>query len=143
MSVETLKEKKDKSELDQYILKIIEVEGMSEREKIVILLAHFESLVYQTITYERKSWDSVKNIISTNAKDSHEMEWESYVKVLLAGIVYIVFSNIDNYQNEIDRRIPFRNNILHRGAMSYSDSEIKEAYELLVYFISELALMER
>lgn len=55
----------------------------------------------------------MKNINSINAKDSHEMEWESYVKILLAGIVYIVFSNADNYQDEIDRRIPFRNNILH------------------------------
>ena len=143
MSVEALKKKKDKSELDQYILRTIETEGIAEREKIVILLAHFESLVYQTITYERKSWDRVKNIISINAKDSHEMEWESYVKILLAGIVYIVFSNTDNYQDEIDRRIPFRNNILHRGTMSYSDEEIKIAYEVLVYFVAELAIREK
>lgn len=142
-SVNDLRSKEEKSELDKYVLSIIESELISPREKIIVLLAHFESLVYQVMTYERKSWDKVKRIVSQNANDSHEMEMESYTKILLAGIVFVVFSDTDNYKNEIDKRIPFRNNILHRGVMIYSDEEIKEAYELLVYFIAELSLIEK
>mgnify|MGYP007024197191 FL=1 len=70
------------------------------------------------------------------------MELGNYRKILLAGIVFIVFSNTDNYKNQIDKRIPFRNNILHRGTMAYSDDDINEAYEILVYFIAALTLME-
>ena len=142
-SVNDLRSKKEKSELDKYVLSIIESEMISPREKIIVLLAHFEALVYQVMTYERKSWDKVKRIASQNANDSHEMEMESYTKILLAGIVFMVFSDTDNYKIEIDKGIPFRNNILHRGVMVYSDEEIKEAYELLVYFIAELSLIEK
>lgn len=142
-SVNELRSKKEQSELDKYVLSVIESQVISPREKIIVLLAHFEALVYQVITYERKSWDKVKRIVSQSAKESHEMEMESYTKILLAGIVFVVFSDTDNYKNEIDKRIPFRNNILHRGVMIYSDEEIEQAYELLVYFIAELSLMEK
>ena len=71
------------------------------------------------------------------------MDMDSYKKVLIAGIVFTVFSNTDSYANPIDKRIPFRNNILHRGMMDYSDEEAKSVYELLVYFIAELAIMEK
>lgn len=143
MNVQTLHNKGNKSELDQYVLSIIESNTMLPREKIVVLLAHFEALVFQTANYERKAKDKVKKIISDNAYGVHEMELENYRKILLAGIVFIVFSNTDNYKNEISMRIPsFRNNILHRGTMAYSDDDIKEAYEILVYFIAELTMME-
>ena len=123
MNVQTLHNKGNKSELDQYVLSIIESNTMLPREKIVVLLAHFEALVFQTANYERKAKDKVKKIISDNAYGVHEME-------------------LENYQNEISMRIPFRNNILHRGTMAYSDDDIKEAYEILVYFIAELTMME-
>ena len=142
MNVQTLHNKGNKSKLDQYVLSIIESNTMLPREKIVVLLAHFEALVFQTANYERKAKDKVKKIISDNAYGVHEMELENYRKILLAGIVFIVFSNTDNYKNEISMRIPFRNNILHRGTMAYSDDDIKEAYEILVYFIAELTMME-
>ena len=70
------------------------------------------------------------------------MDIDSYKKVLIAGIVFTVFSNTDSYTSPIDMRIPFRNNILHRGMMDYSDADAKNVYELLVYFIAELAIME-
>ena len=123
MNVQTLHNKGNKSELDQYVLSIIESNTMLPREKIVVLLAHFEALVFQTANYERKAKDKVKKIISDNAYGVHEME-------------------LENYKNEISMRIPFRNNILHRGTMAYSDDDIKEAYEILVYFIAELTMME-
>lgn len=143
MSVNSLKKRTNRSKLDEYIISVVNNEGMSSREKIVVLLAHFEDLIYQTITYERQSWDRVKTIVSDDSKDIHKMEMESYKKILLAGIVYIVFSNTDSYKREIEKRIPFRNNILHRGTMSCSEEEINASYELLVYFISELDRMKR
>ena len=142
MSIKTLQEKENKSELDKYVLSIIEADNMSPREKTVVLLAHFEALVYQTIDFERKNKEKVKNVISDRAKCVHEMESGNYRKILLAGIVFIVFSNTDSYKNQIDKRIPFRNNILHRGTMAYSDDDINEAYEILVYFIAALTLLE-
>jgi hypothetical protein len=142
MNIQMLHNKENKSKVDQYVLSIIESNTMLPREKIVVLLAHFEEIVFQTVTYERKTKDTVKKIISKNVYDIHEMEMKNYRKILLAAIVFIVFSNTDNYKNEIDMRIPFRNNILHRGTLAYSDNDIKEAYEILVYFIAELTMME-
>ncbi len=141
MSIKTLQERENKSELDKYVLSIIEADNMSPREKTVVLLAHFEALVYQTIDSERKNKEKVKNVISDRVKCVHEMELGNYRKILLAGIVFIVFSNTDDYKNQIDKRIPFRNNILHRGTMAYSDDDINEAYEILVYFITAITLM--
>lgn len=52
--------------------------------------------------------------------------------------MYIVFANTDSYTEEIDRRIPFRNNILHNGIVQYSDEEVDIAYDLLVGLIEIL-----
>ena len=114
---------------------------MHYKEKLVVLLAHFEALVYQTMTYDRKPNDKIKIIVSESTKSAHEMEIESYKKLIIGGIVFIVFSNTDKYNGEIDKRIPFRNNILHRGMINYTDNESKIAYETLVYFIAELAIV--
>lgn len=62
MNVQTLHNKGNKSELDQYVLSIIESNTMLPREKIVVLLAHFEALVFQTANYERKAKDKVKKL---------------------------------------------------------------------------------
>lgn len=64
MNIQTLHNKENKSKVDQYVLSIIESNTMLPREKIVVLLAHFEEIVFQTVTYERKTKDKVKKIIS-------------------------------------------------------------------------------
>lgn len=114
---------------------------MSCREKVIVLLAHFEELVYQTISHERRAKDKIKRVALQSAQGTHDMDMDSYKKVLIAGIVFTVFYNTDSYVNPIDKRIPFRNNILHRGMMDDSDEEAKSVYELLVFFIAELAIM--
>ena len=60
MNIQILHNKGNKSKVDQYILSIIESNTMLPREKIVVLLAHFEELIFQTATYERKTKDKVK-----------------------------------------------------------------------------------
>lgn len=141
LSVNTIKRKNENTELDKYVISIIDSTELHYREKLVVLLAHFEALVYQAMTYERKPNDKIKNIVSQSTQNTHEMEIESYKKILIGGIVFIVFSNTDKYSSEIDKRIPFRNNILHRGTINYTDDETKIAYETLVYFIAELTII--
>ncbi|MBR4291779.1 MAG: hypothetical protein IKT52_14250 [Oscillospiraceae bacterium] len=141
MAVDAVRKKTAPTSLDTYVLSIVESTQLSHREKTIILLAHFEELVYQTMSHERKAKDKIKIVASQSAQDTHEMDLDSYKKVLIAGVVFTVFSNTDSYTNPIDKRIPFRNNILHRGMMDYSDEDAKSVYELLVYFIAELAIM--
>ena len=141
MAADAVRKKTESTPLDAYVLSVIDSTQMSYREKAIILLAHFEELVYQAMSHERKAKDKIKFVALQSAQGTHDMDMDSYKKVLIAGIVFTVFSNTDNYTNPIDRRIPFRNNILHRGMMDYSDEDAKSVYELLVYFIAELAIM--
>ena len=39
----------------------------------------------------------------------------------------VVFANTDAYTKEIDKRIPFRNNILHNGIVEYGTDDIHSA----------------
>lgn len=142
MAVDAVRKKAESTQLDAYVLTVIDSTQMSYREKSIILLAHFEELVYQAMSHERKSNDKIKFVALQSAQGTHDMDIDSYKKVLIAGIVFTVFSNTDSYTSPIDMRIPFRNNILHRDMMDYSDADAKNVYELLVYFIAELAIME-
>lgn len=141
MAVDAVRKKTESTPLDAYVLSIVESSQLSHREKTIVLLAHFEELVYQTMAHERQAKDKIKRVALQSAQGTHDMDTDSYKKVLIAGIVFTIFSNTDSYANPIDKRIPFRNNILHRGMMDYSDEEAKSVYELLVYFIAELATM--
>ena len=139
--MDDVKNIKEKTDLDNYVISIVDSTTLHYKEKLVVLLAHFEALVYQTMTYDRKPNDKIKIIVSESTKSAHEMKIESYKKLIIGGIVFIVFSNTDKYNGAIDKRIPFRNNILHRGVINYTDDESKIAYETLVYFIAELAIV--
>ena len=44
--------------------------------------------------------------------ENEGMSSESVGKLYVMGITYVVFANTDAYTKEIDKRIPFRNNIL-------------------------------
>ena len=94
------------------------------------------------LNHSREKKEKFKEVIFEKLNNTHELNIEAYRLIALSAVVAIVFSNTDNYKGEIDKRIPFRNNILHRGTMEYRDSEITEAYELLVYFMAILVLLE-
>ena len=140
-AVDIIKKNPKPTPLDVYIFSVIDSANMGSREKIIVLLAHFEELIYQTMSYERKTKDRIKPVASQSAKNTHEMDVDSYKKILTAGIVFVIFSDTDKYTNAIDKRIPFRNNILHRGMLNYPDEEAKHAYELLICFIAQLVIM--
>lgn len=119
------------NKLHCYIKSIISNPSISEREKLVILLSHIEPLIYNTLNYTKQPYSKVKQIVKRMSIDENE------------GITYVVFANTDAYTKEIDKRIPFRNNILHNGIVEYGTDDIHSAYELLVEFISMLVFIKK
>ena len=124
------------NKLHCYIKSIISNPSISEREKLVILLSHIEPLIYNTLNYTKQPYSKVKQIVK-------RMSSESVGKLYVMGITYVVFANTDAYTKEIDKRIPFRNNILHNGIVEYGTDDIHSAYELLVEFISMLVFIKK
>lgn len=134
-----LKGEQNKSDLHQYIAKTILSASMGKREKLIILLAHMESLIYETLDISKIPNMSLKLAVKkVSVKDNEGMSVESLGKIYVLAVTYIVFANTDFYTDEIDKRIPFRNNILHNGIVMYSDEDIDVAYELLVDLIEIL-----
>ena len=108
------------NKLHCYIKSIISNPSISEREKLVILLSHIEPLIYNTLNYTKQPYSKVKQIVKRMSIDENEgMSSESVGKLYVMGITYVVFANTDAYTKEIDKRIPFRNNILHNGIVEY------------------------
>lgn len=118
---------------------------VEDREKVlVILLSHIEPLIYNTLNYTKQPYSKVKQIVKRMSIDENEgMSSESVGKLYVMGITYVVFANTDAYTKEIDKRIPFRNNILHNGIVEYGTDDIHSAYELLVEFISMLVFIKK
>lgn len=63
-------------------------------------------------------------------------------KFAIVTIRAIVFADTNTYHKSIDKRVPFRNHILHNGIVEYSDEEVEMAYELLVKMIGILLLVD-
>lgn len=129
----------DKSELCRYIAKIIVASSMEKREKLIVLLAHMEALIYETLEMSKIPNERLKPAVKkVSIKENVGMSAENLGKVFVLAVMYIVFANTDSYTEEIDKRIPFRNNILHNGFITYADEDIDVAYELLVNLIEML-----
>lgn len=129
----------NKSDLHKYIAKTILSTSMEKREKLTILLAHMEPLIYETLDISKIPNVSVKPAVKkASVEDNEGMSAESLGKIYVLAVTYIVFANTDSYTDEIDKRIPFRNNILHNGITTYADEDIDAAYKLLVDLIEIL-----
>lgn len=129
----------ESNKLHVYLKEIVIKDTLNKREKIVIILAHIELLIYDTLNYTKKS----RTIIKTKVRElslgqSNGISTENFTKLFVLGITYIIFANTDAYTIEIDRRLPFRNHILHNGIISYTDYEIEMVYDVLVDFLSML-----
>lgn len=134
-----LKDEQKKSELHKYIAKTILSASIEKREKLTILLAHIEPLIYETLEISKIPDVSLKPAVRrVSVKYNEGMSAESLGKIYVLAVTYIVFANTDSYTGEIDKGIPFRNNILHNGIVMYSDEDIEVAYELLVDLIEIL-----
>lgn len=128
-----------KSDLYRYIVKIILSTSIEKREKLTILLAHMEPLIYDILEIAKGAKNRLKqDVQQMTVKENKGMSVESLGKVYVLAVMYIVFANTDSYTEEIDNRMPFRNNILHNGITDYSEEDIDVAYELLVDLIEIL-----
>lgn len=138
-----LKSEQNKSNLHQYIAKTILSTSMEKREKLIILLAHVEPLIYKTLEISKTKNMKVKKAVNkVSVEDNEGMSAESLGKIYVLAVTYIVFANTDSYTEEIDKRMPFRNNILHNGIVLYSDEDIDVTYELLLGLIEILITVE-
>ena len=115
-----LKSEQNKSDLHQYIAKTILSTSMEKREKLIILLAHIEPLIYKTLEISKTRNMKLKFAVNkVSVDDNGGMSAESLGKIYVLAVTYIIFANTDAYTDEIDKRIPFRNNILHNGIVMY------------------------
>ena len=138
-----LKSEHNKSDLHQYIAKTILSTSMEKREKLIILLAHIEPLIYKTLEISKTKNMKLKPVVKkVSVENNGSMSAESLGKIYVLAVTYIIFANTDAYTDEIDKRIPFRNNILHNGIVMYSDEDIGVAYELLLGLIEILITVE-
>lgn len=127
--------------IHNYVESIIENNCLGNREKLVIILCHFERLIYSTLRREKKHKESAKDMFKSELiKNNHGMNNENLYKTVLLAITNVVFANTDNFTN-IDKRLPFRNNILHRGLVDYSDEEVDFAYKTLLIFVAHIIQM--
>lgn len=127
------------SDLYRYIAKTILSTSLGKREKLTILLAHMEPLIYKTLEMSKIPKVRLKPAVEKVSVETNKgMSAESLGKLYVLAVTYIVFANTDSYTTGIDKRIPFRNNILHNGIVMYSDEDIDVAYELLVELIEIL-----
>lgn len=136
--------KHNKSDLHKYIAKTILSASMEKREKIIILLAHIEPLIYETLEISKIQNVRLKPAVKkVSVEDNEGMSAESIGKIYVLAVTYILFANTDSYTDEIDKRMPFRNNILHNGIVTYADEDIDVAYEFLVNLIEILICVQK
>jgi hypothetical protein len=132
-----------KSPLQQYIARIILDQTLDNREKLIVLLAHMEPLIYETLEMTKTKNSKIKtDVCEVSVKQNSGMTSESFGKVFVLAVVYIVFANTNSYTEIIDIRLPFRNNILHNGIVMYGNDDIDLAYELLVDLIEILMSLD-
>ena len=127
--------------LHNYIKNIMENSNYENREKLVIILSHFERLTYSTLRHKKKRNEGAKDMLKSELiKNNHGMDNKNLYKTVLLAITNVVFANTDNFTS-VDKRLPFRNNILHRGIVDYSDEEVDIAYKTLLIFVAHIIQM--
>ena len=114
-----------KSDLYRYIGKIVLSTSMEKREKLVVLLAHMEPLIYNALKISKAANIGPKQAVREVSEEKNEgMSVESLGKMYVFAITLIVFARTDSYTKKIDKRMPFRNNILHNGIVKLISSTI-------------------
>ena len=132
-----------KSPLQQYIARIIVDQTLDNREKLIVLLAHVEPLIYETLEMTKTKNSKIKtDVCEVSVKQNSGMSSESFGNIYVLAVMYIVFANTDSYTEQIDARLPFRNNILHNGIVMYGNDDVDLAYGLLVDLIEILISLD-
>ncbi len=126
-----------------YICNIIINEKYEKRDKVVLIIAHMEACIFQCLETDKGKKPIVKDIRDIVSKENdNKVTNSNYARIFLMGIVKVLYANTNNFKNPIDNRIPYRNNILHKGIVSYSDDNIEDLYYILVCFFAKLTECE-
>ena len=120
-----------------YISSIIANELYLKRDKIVLILAHMEACIFQCLDFERVELSIIKNI-SKITKDNNKVTAANYGRIYIMGMAKILYANTSKFEKEVDKRLPFRNHILHQGIVNYSDDNIETLYYILLCFFARL-----
>ena len=136
-----IRDYKAQSDTDKYIKHIINNKRINVREKVSVLLLHFEKVLYETAKVT-KTKNGIKKDIGKLTEKDMKIGSDSISAVIMFGIAKIVYANTRDFKESIDKRIPFRHNILHNGIVEYRDDDIKKLYEILLIMISELFLFK-
>ena len=132
---------KSQSKIDDYIKNIISDQRINNREKALLILIHFERLLYETSETPKTKEGIKKDVAKLTEKDLNIGSY-SFSVIIMLGIAKIVFANTRDFDEPIDKKIPFRNNVMHNGIVNYSNEDVKKLYELLLIFVSELFLFK-
>ena len=129
------------SKLSEYIKNVVLSKKMEKREKIVVLLSHMEPLIKVCLGNNLKSGNGIKRKIENTVTPKLDKVTEGNIgRIYILAITNVIFANTDVFEDDIDKRIPFRNNILHNGICEYSPNDIEEMYFILVVFIEMILI---
>ena len=121
-----------------YVGNVIQYEKYEKRDKIVLVLAHMEVCIFHCLEIVCNNFGIVKNINKVVLKnDDMKITNANYARIFLMGIVKVLYANADNFKLKIDKRIPFRNHILHQGIVEYTDGEMETMYFVLITFLQK------
>lgn len=129
--------------LTKYVESVRNNSNLSVSEKMIILLAHMEPFIFETLHHEKAPKENLRKKVKEITIDNNKgMSAESLAKVHVYGIHSIIYAGTDFFEGNIDKRLPFRNNILHNGILDYADEDISVAYEVLSDFIDALVILK-
>lgn len=129
------------SKLGEYIKDVVLSNKMEKREKIIVLLSHIEPLIKVCLRDNLKSGNGIKRKIENTVEPKLDKVTEGNIgRIYILAITNVIFAKTDEFEDDIDKRIPFRNNILHNGICEYSPDDIEEMYFILVVFIKMILI---
>lgn len=129
------------SKLGEYIKSIVCSATIGKREKVVLLLSHMEPLIKMCLGDNLESGNGIKNKVNDAVMPRLDKVTEGNIgRIYILAITKVIFAKTDAFKDDIDKRIPFRNNILHNGICEYGSDDIEEMYFILVVFIEMILL---
>lgn len=117
--------------IGKYIHDIVMDDSIGDRESIVVILSVFESYIHSKTEFDHGM--GIKGKFLEAVKKDVKYSVETIALAVTYAIVKIVYANTNG--ESFDKRLPHRNDILHNGTLSYSDDEVKAAYNMLLSFI--------
>jgi hypothetical protein len=119
---------------------VVTVLSFGKHLPTIVLLSHFETLLYLTFDEKKVREINIRHVANNKIKKINELSSNDLGLLLAIAITEIVFARTDYFDNpeNIDQRLPFRNNILHNGILSYSEADIDWVYKILLSFILKI-----